>query len=70
MNDSQPMETYVDPHRGVLCRRADHLISQQLDAIPACGRCGAALCMTCFREGVRLDSCPWGDTSCPNVRRS
>jgi hypothetical protein len=70
MSHLQEIETYIDPRRGVLCRRAGHLVSEQTDTIPACARCGVALCPVCFQEGVRLASCPLGDVSCPNTKAS
>jgi hypothetical protein len=64
MSDSQ---FRLDPSQGVVCCRAGHLVAEQMDEIPACPRCGKGLCPQCTREGVRLDTCPLGDTYCANV---
>lgn len=55
----------IDPHRGVVCSRG-HLVTEDLERIPYCGKCGQAFCQECFTEGAQPASCP-GDNSCPNV---
>jgi len=68
MDDTNQMEAEIDPHRGIVCQRARHLVAEHTAIIPGCARCGAILCPECLREGVRLALCPLGDPACRNVR--